>query len=134
MSSRTHSTEVSRAWSGVQAQQQPCNKDHVVFHKRLRKQKQQEEEDVSSVNTRGRFRPRMETLLSGNNIHLKNLLNWCLSVQVWVCTHLVQQSVQHADAENSACRKGEAEHEGQVGAFVTLFLRKESPQNCKALW
>lgn len=71
--SRTHGTEVSRAWSGVQSQQQPCNKDHVVFHKRLRKQKQQEEEDVISVNTRGRLCSRMEMLLSGNNIHLKNI-------------------------------------------------------------
>lgn len=38
-------------------------------------------------------------------------------------TNLIEEGVQHADAEHSACSEGQAEHEGQVGAFVSLFLR-----------
>lgn len=31
----THGAEVPRSWSCVEPQQQPCDKDHVVLHKRL---------------------------------------------------------------------------------------------------
>lgn len=39
--------------------------------------------------------------------------------------HLVEQRVQHADAEDPPRSEGQAEHEGQVGAILTLFLEEE---------
>lgn len=42
------------------------------------------------------------------------------------CTNLIQQGVQHANTEHSARCKWQSKHEGQVGAFVALFLQKEN--------
>lgn len=39
--------------------------------------------------------------------------------------HLVQQRVQHADAEDPAGGKRQAEHESQVGALISLNLETE---------
>lgn len=39
-----------------------------------------------------------------------------------ITTDLIEQRVQHADAEDAARGEGQAEHEGQVGAVLTLPL------------
>ena len=41
---------------------------------------------------------------------------------------LIQQCVQHADAEDAAGGEGQAEHEGQVGAVLTLPLQDRAAQ------
>lgn len=41
-------------------------------------------------------------------------------------SHLVKQCIQHADTEHSACSKRQPEHEGQVGALITLYLKTET--------
>ncbi len=41
-------------------------------------------------------------------------------------SHLVKQCIQHADTENSACGKRQPEHEGQVGALISLYLKRET--------
>lgn len=45
-----------------------------------------------------------------------------------VFSHLVKQRVQHADAEHSACSERQPEHEGQVGALITLDLHRRRTQ------
>lgn len=41
---------------------------------------------------------------------------------------LIQQCVQHADAEDAAGGEGQAEHEGQVGAVLTFPLQDRGAQ------
>lgn len=48
-----------------------------------------------------------------------------------VCIHLVQQRVQHADAEDPASGKRQAEHESQVGALISLNLETEEREKKK---
>lgn len=47
---------------------------------------------------------------------------------------LIQQCVQHADAEDAAGGEGQAEHEGQVGAILTLPLQDRGAQTGWCLW
>lgn len=44
--------------------------------------------------------------------------------RVWF--HLVKQCIQHADTEHPACSKRQPEHESQVGALITLYLKRET--------
>lgn len=103
----TYRTEVTRARRGVQTQQQPRDGDHVVLHERLGETFGQEAgEKVCSV------------------IHWEMQRGRGALPALWG-SHLVEQRVQHADAEDPPGREGQAEHEGQVGAILSLFLQKK---------
>lgn len=43
--------------------------------------------------------------------------------------HLIEQCIQHADTEHPACSKRQPEHESQVGALITLYLKGETCKN-----
>lgn len=108
----TYRTEVAGARRGVEAQKQPSDGDHVVLHKRL-------EGDIWAGSRR-------KGLLSYS---LGDAKGWrqvqgCIT-QSLLGSHLVEQRVQHADAEDPPGREGQPEHEGQVGAILSLFLEEE---------
>lgn len=46
-----------------------------------------------------------------------------------VSLHLIEQCIQHADTEHPACSKRQPEHESQVGALITLYLKGETGKN-----
>lgn len=108
----TYRTEVTRARRGVETQQQPSDGDHVVLHERLGR-------DIWAGSRR-------KGLLGYSLGDAKGQpqLQGCMT-QSPSGSHLVEQRVQHADAEDPPGREGQPEHEGQVGAVLSLFLEEE---------
>lgn len=108
----TYRTEVAGARRGVEAQQQPSDGDHVVLHERLggdiwAGRQRKGSRNYSLGDAKGRPQPQ-----------------GCIT-QSPSGSYLVEQCVQHADAEDPPGREGQSEHEGQVGAILSLFLEEE---------
>lgn len=101
----TYSAEEAWAGHGVQTKQQPGNGDHVVLHKWLAGHRNKQ---VNRDRSLLAFCSKKEKL----GIQRK---------RVW--KNLVEESVQHANAENLPSGKGQAEHKDQVWPLLSFFLQ-----------
>lgn len=138
----TYNTQVTRARSGVQTKKKSCNGDHVVLHKWLVKKTTSPYETNLPDTDQDFFEDTFwvwyhrQTCTSLRRvITLTFFKNNELEFNPWgLFSHLVKQRVEHADAEHPACSKRQPEHEGQVGALITLYLKTMKQEGNKTHW